>query len=117
MRPTTRLAKREVTLDVTDAAIDWLSENGYEPEYGARPLRRLIQREVDDRIAELFVSGALVDGGAVTVDAAAGVIAVSAVPSPRSRRLIVQSLRRRGSARGAFAVRGHVRRPGWQMTP
>ncbi len=78
---TARLAKREVTLDVTDAAIAWLSENGYEPEYGARPLRRLIQREVDDRIAELFVSGGLVDGGAVTVDAEAGVIAVSAVPS------------------------------------
>ena len=47
------------TIEVTDAAIDWLAEHGYEPEYGARPLRRLIQREVDDRIAELFVSGAL----------------------------------------------------------
>ena len=43
------------SLEVTDAAIDWLAEHGYEPEYGARPLRRLIQREVDDRIAELFV--------------------------------------------------------------
>jgi ATP-dependent Clp protease ATP-binding subunit ClpC len=73
-----RLAKREVSLQVTDAAIDWLAENGYEPEYGARPLRRLIQREVDDRIAELFVRGALVDGGSVTVDAASGEIAVAA---------------------------------------
>ena len=73
-----RLAKREVSLQVTDAAIDWLADNGYEPEYGARPLRRLIQREVDDRIAELFVSGALVDEGSVTVDAASGDIAVSA---------------------------------------
>jgi ATP-dependent Clp protease ATP-binding subunit ClpC len=73
-----RLAKREVSLQVTDAAIDWLAENGYEPEYGARPLRRLIQREVDDRIAELFVRGALVDGGSVTVDAASGQIAVAA---------------------------------------
>src|SRR5699024_666787 len=41
----TRLAKREVTVEVTEAAIDWLVEHGYEPEYGARPLRRLIQRE------------------------------------------------------------------------
>ncbi|MEU1972770.1 ATP-dependent Clp protease ATP-binding subunit [Microbacterium sp. NPDC019599] len=64
-----RLGRREVRLSVTDAAVDWLAEHGYEPEYGARPLRRLVQREVDDRIAELFVSGDLVDGGAVTVDA------------------------------------------------
>ncbi|WP_439592128.1 ATP-dependent Clp protease ATP-binding subunit [Microbacterium sp.] len=72
-----RLARREVDLVVTDAATEWLAENGYEPEYGARPLRRLIQREVDDRIAELFVTGALVDGGSVTVDAAAGAIVVA----------------------------------------
>ncbi|SDP02166.1 ATP-dependent Clp protease ATP-binding subunit ClpC [Microbacterium sp. ru370.1] len=64
-----RLASREVTLEVTEAAIDRLAEVGYEPEYGARPLRRVIQREVDDRIADLFVSGALSDGGTVTVDA------------------------------------------------
>ncbi|GAA5146909.1 ATP-dependent Clp protease ATP-binding subunit [Microbacterium pseudoresistens] len=64
-----RLAAREVSIDVTDAAVRWLAEHGYEPEYGARPLRRLIQREVDDRIADLFVTGALGDGGAVTVDA------------------------------------------------
>jgi ATP-dependent Clp protease ATP-binding subunit ClpC len=72
-----RLGGREVTIEVTDAAIDWLAEHGYEPEYGARPLRRLIQREVDDRIAELFVSGDLVDGGAVAVDAADGELVVS----------------------------------------
>jgi ATP-dependent Clp protease ATP-binding subunit ClpC len=64
-----RLARREISLEVTDAAVDWLAEHGYEPEYGARPLRRLIQREVDDRIAELFVSGELADGGSVSVDA------------------------------------------------
>ena len=73
-----RLAAREIAFDVTDAAIDWLAEHGYEPEYGARPLRRLIQREVDDRIAELFVAGELADGGAVTVDAATGALLVAA---------------------------------------
>ncbi|MBD8024805.1 ATP-dependent Clp protease ATP-binding subunit [Microbacterium gallinarum] len=73
-----RLGKREVGLVVTDAATDWLAEHGYEPEYGARPLRRLIQREVDDRIADLFVTGALVDGGSVTVDAASGELIVRA---------------------------------------
>ena len=80
-RPRQRLAGREVSLEVTDAAIDWLAENGYEPEYGARPLRRLIQREVDDRIAELFVSGELVDGGSVLVDAAGGALSVSSGPT------------------------------------
>jgi len=64
-----RLASRNVSLEVTDAAVDRLAEIGYEPEYGARPLRRVIQREVDDRIADLFVSGELSDGAAVTVDA------------------------------------------------
>ncbi|WP_309068542.1 ATP-dependent Clp protease ATP-binding subunit, partial [Microbacterium sp.] len=64
-----RLGAREIALEVTPAAVDWLAERGYEPEYGARPLRRLIQREVDDRIADLFVTGALADGGSVRVDA------------------------------------------------
>ncbi|WP_396646022.1 ATP-dependent Clp protease ATP-binding subunit [Microbacterium sp.] len=68
-RTSKRLASREVTLEITDAAVDRLAEVGYEPEYGARPLRRVIQREIDDRIADLFVAGDLVDGGAVTVDA------------------------------------------------
>ncbi len=76
-----RLAARDVTLEVTDAAIDRLSEVGYEPEYGARPLRRTIQREVDDRIADLFVSGALSDGGAVTVDATGSGFVVTPVVS------------------------------------
>ena len=71
-----RLEGREVSLETTDAALDWLVENGYQPEYGARPLRRLIQREVDDRIADLFVGGELVDGGAVTVDSSGGAITV-----------------------------------------
>jgi len=73
-----RLASRAVTFEVTDAAVERLAEVGYEPEYGARPLRRLIQREVDDRIADLFVSGELVDGGAVTVDADASGFVVRA---------------------------------------
>ncbi len=73
-----RLATREIAFEVSDAAVDWLAEHGYEPEYGARPLRRLIQREIDDRIADLLVSGALGDGGTVHVDAADGRISVTA---------------------------------------
>ncbi|QAY72023.1 ATP-dependent Clp protease ATP-binding subunit [Agromyces protaetiae] len=75
-----RLAAREVGFEVTDAAIAWLGEHGYEPEYGARPLRRLIQREVDDRIADLFVTGDLGDGEAVNVDASDGALIVASVP-------------------------------------
>ena len=62
------LATRDVTLTVTDGAVQWIADHGFEPEYGARPLRRVIQREIDDRIADLLVSGELADGGAVTVE-------------------------------------------------
>ncbi|GAA2041632.1 ATP-dependent Clp protease ATP-binding subunit [Agromyces tropicus] len=76
-----RLAAREIAFEVTDAAVALLAERGYEPEYGARPLRRLIQREIDDRIADLFVTGALGDGEAVRVDAADGEFVVASVPN------------------------------------
>ncbi|MDN3495988.1 ATP-dependent Clp protease ATP-binding subunit [Planococcus sp. APC 4015] len=72
-----RLAGRGIALTVSDAAVQWLAEEGYEPEYGARPLRRLIQREVDDRVADLLVAGELVDDGAVTVDAVDGALVVA----------------------------------------
>jgi ATP-dependent Clp protease ATP-binding subunit ClpC len=62
------LAARDVALTVTDGAVQWIADHGFEPEYGARPLRRVIQREIDDRIADLLVSGELADGGAVTVE-------------------------------------------------
>ena len=71
-----RLAARDITLTVTDAAVEWIAENGYEPQFGARPLRRVIQREVDDRIADLLVSAELVNGGEVVVDAIDGAITV-----------------------------------------
>lgn len=75
-----RLAAREVAFEVTDAAVALLAERGYEPEYGARPLRRVIQREIDDRISDLFVSGALGDGEGVRVDASGGEFVVTSVP-------------------------------------
>ncbi|BDZ40531.1 ATP-dependent Clp protease ATP-binding subunit [Microbacterium suwonense] len=74
-----RLADREIAFEATDAAVEWLGEHGYEPEYGARPLRRLIQREVDDRIADLLVAGSLADGGQVRVDASDGALQVAAL--------------------------------------
>jgi len=53
---------------VSDSAVQWIADHGFEPEYGARPLRRVIQRELDDRISDLLVSAELIDGGSVVVD-------------------------------------------------
>jgi len=53
---------------VTPAARLWLAENGYDPVYGARPLRRLMQREIDDRLANLLLAGGLIDGSQMLVD-------------------------------------------------
>ncbi|MGO2471279.1 MAG: hypothetical protein ACTH7O_10170, partial [Microbacterium gubbeenense] len=75
------LAARAVSLEVTPAALEKIADEGYQPEYGARPLRRVIQREIDDRIADLFVSGELTDGGSVRVDAGDDGIRVEAAVS------------------------------------
>jgi len=61
-----------VSVDFTEAAVDWLSERGYQPEYGARPLRRTIQREVDNQLSRLLLDGRIGEGGRVTVDVADG---------------------------------------------
>ena len=63
-----RLADRRVTLEVTEAAKEWLSLTGYDPAYGARPLRRLVQREIGDRLARALLAGEVRDGSTVTVD-------------------------------------------------
>ena len=65
-----RLEDKRLSLGVTPKARLWLAENGYDPVYGARPLRRLMQREIDDRLAALLLAGELVDGSQVVVDVA-----------------------------------------------
>jgi ATP-dependent Clp protease ATP-binding subunit ClpB len=67
-----RLAERRLTLEVTPAAREWLALQGYDPAYGARPLRRLIQREIGDRLAKALLAGEIRDGDAVLVDTAPG---------------------------------------------
>ena len=64
-----RLKSRRITLDVTDAAREFLAMDGYDPAYGARPLRRLIQREIGDKLARMLLSGEAADGATITVDA------------------------------------------------
>ncbi|WP_336662673.1 ATP-dependent Clp protease ATP-binding subunit [Leucobacter sp. USHLN154] len=66
-----RLADRRLTLAVTPDARSWLASRGYDPIYGARPLRRLMQKEIDDRLARAILSGEVRDGSAVRVDVAA----------------------------------------------
>jgi ATP-dependent Clp protease ATP-binding subunit ClpB len=63
-----RLAVRRIRIEVSDAARTWLAETGYDPAYGARPLRRLIQTAIGDPMARLLISGEVADGGSVVVD-------------------------------------------------
>jgi ATP-dependent Clp protease ATP-binding subunit ClpB len=67
-----RLAERRLTLEVTPAAQEWLALTGYDPAYGARPLRRLVQREIGDRLARALLSGEIRDGDHVLVDTVPG---------------------------------------------
>jgi ATP-dependent Clp protease ATP-binding subunit ClpB len=63
-----RLAARRITLDVTDAAKEWLAVTGWDPAYGARPLRRLVQQAIGDRLAKALLAGDVRDGDTVKVD-------------------------------------------------
>ncbi|MGO1885325.1 MAG: ATP-dependent Clp protease ATP-binding subunit [Citricoccus sp.] len=80
-----RLAAQGITLEVDSAARDWIAEAGHEPAYGARPLRRVIQRELDDRVADLLVTEAVGEGDVVRVSVAEGQLTVQAVRSPAAQ--------------------------------
>ena len=67
-----RLSDRRLTLEVTDAAREWLAVSGFDPMYGARPLRRLIQTAIGDQLAKALLSGEVRDGDTVVVDLAEG---------------------------------------------
>ena len=67
-----RLHYQDVVLEISPAAVDWLSEKGYQPEYGARPLRRVIQRDLDNRLSTMLLAADLAPGQTVKVDAVDG---------------------------------------------
>jgi ATP-dependent Clp protease ATP-binding subunit ClpB len=67
-----RLEDRKVTLELTDAALDLLANEGYDPAFGARPLKRLIQRELQDPLAMKLLAGDVRDGDTVRADARDG---------------------------------------------
>ena len=71
------LADRKITLDLTDAARRWLGRVGYDPVYGARPLKRAVQRYLQDPLAERLLAGEVPDGSTVEVDEGDGELAIS----------------------------------------
>jgi ATP-dependent Clp protease ATP-binding subunit ClpB len=83
-----RLADRRLTLNVTPAAREWLAVTGFDPVFGARPLRRLIQSAIGDQLARKLLAGEIVDGGEVLVDVdtESDVLTVSAARPAAVRR-------------------------------
>ena len=71
------LADRRMTITLDDAARGWLAEKGYDPAYGARPLKRVIQKELQDPLARLILEGGLPDGSAIQVSSEAGALTVN----------------------------------------
>ena len=63
-----RLAERRITLEVSDQAKAWLAETGFDPVYGARPLRRLVQNTIEDQLARRVLAGEVTDGDTVRFD-------------------------------------------------
>jgi ATP-dependent Clp protease ATP-binding subunit ClpC len=59
-----------VRLQFTDAAVDWIADRGYQPEFGARPMRRTIQREVDNQLSRMLLDGQVSAGQEIVVDVA-----------------------------------------------
>jgi ATP-dependent Clp protease ATP-binding subunit ClpB len=76
-----RLADRRLVLTVTDAAKEWLSITGFDPVYGARPLRRLVQKAIGDRLAKAILSGEVHDGDQVLVDREGDDLSLKSAPA------------------------------------
>ncbi|GAA1644922.1 ATP-dependent chaperone ClpB [Georgenia ruanii] len=88
-----RLADRRLRLEVTDGAREWLALEGYDPAYGARPLRRLVQTEIGDQLAKMLLAGEIHDGDTVVVDRpeldAAAALAETSTLTPGQPRLVL----------------------------
>jgi ATP-dependent Clp protease ATP-binding subunit ClpB len=100
-----RLTDRRLTLQVTAAAREWLAEQGFDPAYGARPLRRLVQREIGDRLATGLLDGSVRDDDLVVIDLAGG---------PDAAGLVLRAVRADGAA--ADPVPGGLPGPDRQAT-
>jgi ATP-dependent Clp protease ATP-binding subunit ClpC len=80
-----RLAQKDITLTINPGVYEYLSKEGYDPHYGARPLRRLIQDKILTKVASLMVSRGVLSGGAVTVDVKNGEFTFDVRKSARTR--------------------------------
>ena len=78
-----RLARERITLELTEAAVGMLALDGLDPVYGARPLKRLIQRQVVDNVAGLIIDGRLHEGETVRIDVSEEGTKLAATPVPR----------------------------------
>jgi ATP-dependent Clp protease ATP-binding subunit ClpC len=76
-----KLQAQNITVEFTAEAIDWIAEHGYQPESGARPMRRTIQREVDNPLSRMLLDGQIQPGQRVTVAAADGRLTFDAQPA------------------------------------
>jgi ATP-dependent Clp protease ATP-binding subunit ClpB len=75
------LSDRRITIEIDDAAMHWLAERGYDPVYGARPLKRAIQKELQDPLARMILEGRIKDGEDVKVTVDGGTLALNGVPT------------------------------------
>ena len=82
-----RLHAQDVSLRVSESALDWLAKTGYQPEFGARPLRRALRRELDKPLARMLLGGEAGPGDAVQVDLGDGELALSVEPAADSGRM------------------------------
>ncbi|WP_442773093.1 ATP-dependent chaperone ClpB [Paenirhodobacter enshiensis] len=81
-----RLAARKITLDLDEAAMKWLADEGYDPVYGARPLKRVIQRTMQDPLAELILGGEVLDGSTVKITAGPDGLVIGDKVAPAAAR-------------------------------
>ena len=77
-----RVALKGIAIEITDAAKDWLGEKGFDPVFGARPLRRVIQNEIEDRLSEAILEGRFHEGDTVRIDVQDGEIVLLNVSQP-----------------------------------
>jgi ATP-dependent Clp protease ATP-binding subunit ClpB len=76
------LEDRKITLDLSPAARNWLAEKGYDPAYGARPLKRVIQKAVQDPLAEKILAGEALDGTEITIGVGPDGLIIGDLPEP-----------------------------------
>ncbi len=79
------LAEQELGLEATDAAVAWLADRGYDPRFGARPVKRVIQREVQDRLADAILAAEVAPGGPVRLDVVAGSLVLNGRPTTETQ--------------------------------